>query len=453
MIENRFAQSFNFYSLMKFSIPTMIMMVFMSLYQTVDGVFISNLVGEIALTALNVVYPFTSVVIAVAIMLASGGSAVLAIDMGLGKEQRAKENFTFILLVGILLAIVLTIAGMVWIDPIIWFLGATPRIYQMCYDYLVVMILSTPLAILQLLFQTFFVTAGKPKIGLIFTLLSGVANIVLDALFLGVFHMGVRGAALATAIGYAITALYGLGYFALQRKGQLYFVKPRLRMDVLIKTCLNGSSEMVNNLSIAVTTLLFNLVGLRFLKEEGVAAISIILYAQFIMTAVFMGYANGVAPIFSYKYGANDRPQIRRIFQISIFFISALSIVVFLLSFVLAEPIAMIFSANNLYVLELAKHGFYLFAISFLFTGLNIFASALFTAFSNGIVSGFLSFLRTFVLLVVALLTLPNWIGVNGIWLAVPFAEGIAALVSLFVLYVYQQKYHYAKLKNQPHIE
>lgn len=445
LTKNRFAQSFTFVSLMKFSIPTMIMMVFMSLYQTVDGVFVSNLVGEISLTALNVVYPFTSVVIAAAIMLASGASAVIALDMGMGNAQRAKENFSFIVLVGVIFGAALTLLGLIFIDPIIWFLGATPRIYQMCYDYLLVMVLSTPLAILQLLFQTFFVTAGKPKLGLTLTILSGVANIVLDALFMGVFHWGVSGAAWATAIGYGITALFGLFYFTFNRNGQLYFVKPRLRTAVLKAACLNGSSEMVNNLAVAVTTLMFNVIGLHFLKEEGVAAISIILYAQFIMTAAFMGYSNGVAPIFSYKYGANDRQQIRVLFKLSLRFVTALSGLIFLLSFVVAKPIATVFASDNPYVLNLAVHGFFLFSISFLFTGINIFASALFTAFSNGIISGLLSFLRTFVLLVFALIALPAAIGVDGIWLAVPLAEGIAVILSLAALYAYRNRYHYAR--------
>lgn len=445
MTENRLAQQFDFKSLMRFSIPTMVMMVFMSLYQTVDGVFISNLVGELALTALNVVYPFTSVVIAAAVMLASGASAVIALNMGMGEERKAKENFSFIILTAILISFVITISGVLLIEPIIWFLGATPRIYQMCYDYLLIMVLATPLAMLQLLFQIFFVTAGKPKLGLALTVLSGIANVVLDALLMGTFKMGVRGAAIATAAGYGITAVYGLVYFLFYRKNQLYFVKPKFRISVLKKVCVNGSSEMVNNLAVAVTTLLFNIVGLHFLKEEGVAAISIVLYAQFIMTAVFMGYANGVAPIFSYKYGAGDHVQIRKLFKISMIFVGALSFGVFLLAFVVARPIGLVFSSDNAYVLELAVYGFKLFAGSFLFTGLNIFASALFTAFSNGIVSGALSFLRTFVLLILALIALPAMIGADGIWLAVPAAEGAAVVFSLAVLYWYRKKYHFTK--------
>ncbi len=443
MSENRFEQTFNFPALMKFSVPTMIMMVFMSLYQTVDGVFISNLVGELALTALNVVYPFSSVIIAIAVMLATGASAIIGLDMGLGNIREARKNFSFIVLAGVVLTVIISALAYIFMEPLIYAMGATPLIYQMCADYLRVMILVAPLAVLQILFQAFFVAAGKPKLGLILTVLSGVANIVLDALFMGEFDLGIAGAAWATGIGYGITAVYGLFYFAFCRKGQLYFVRAHLRMEVLKKACLNGSSEMVNNLAIAVTTLIFNVIGIRFLGEEGVAAIAIVLYAQFVMTAAFLGYTNGVAPIFSYKYGADDHQQIRKLYQYSMRFVIALSVVVFLLAFVVARPIAMVFSSDSPYVLDLTIHGFNLFAVSFLFTGLNIFASGLFTAFSNGIVSGCLSMLRTFVLLIIALLALPQLIGPDGIWLAVPLAEGIAVIFSLLALYRYRKKYHF----------
>lgn len=448
MTDNKLAQQFNFKSFMKFSIPTMVMMVFMSLYQTVDGVFLSNLVGELALTALNVVYPYSSVVIAVAVMLASGGSAVIGMNMGMGNSKAAKENFTFFILAALVFSGLMTAFSLIFIDEIILFLGATPKIYQLCYEYLIIMIASTPLAMLQLLFQAFFVAAGKPKLGLILTIASGAANLILDYVFLGILHMGIAGAALATAIGYGITAIYGLFYFALCRKGQLYFVKPKPRLRVLGKACFNGSSEMVNNLAVAITTLLFNLVGLHFLREEGVAAISIVLYSQYIMTAVFMGFSNGVAPIFSFKHGAQDWEQIRKLFKVSMIFVSVLSVFTFLLAFFVAKPIGLVFARHNPYVLKLAIHGFLLFSISLLFTGLNIFTSSLFTAFSNGLISGLLSFLRTFVLLVISLLVLPAQIGADGIWLAIPLAEGIAILFSLLALFCYRKKYHFILKKS-----
>ncbi len=441
MQKNQLAEEYNVGKLMKFTAPTMIMLVFMSLYQTMDAVFISNLVSELGLTALNVVYPFTSVVIAISIMLATGAGAIIALDMGMQKNQEAKQNFTLVVVVGLVLAFIIMVAGMIWIEPLIYALGATPRIYQLCYDYLWVMVVSTPLAMLQMLFQTFFVTAGKPKIGLSLTILGGVLNIVLDYVFIVYCNLGIQGAAIATAIGYSVVALYGLFYFMFNRKGTLYFVKPKLRWNVLENTCLNGMSEMVNNLSVAVTTYLFNIVGLAYLKEEGIAAISIVLYAQYVMTSVFMGYATGVAPVFSYKYGARDTKQIQHIFKISMWFVVVTSVGTYFMSFVLARPIVQVFASHNQYVFDLAVKGFNLFAISFLFTGINIFASALFTAFSNGKVSAMLSFLRTFFLLVIALIFLPKMIGENGIWYAVPLAEGIAVVFSIFAVWKHRKQY------------
>lgn len=449
MTINKLAHQFNFRDLLKFTTPTMIMLVYMSLYQTVDGVFVSNLVGELGLTALNVVYPFTGVIIAISIMLSTGAGTAIALSMGQQKDREAKEDFTVIILVGIVLSAVIMAVGVIYIEPLIYMLGATPKIYQMCHDYLWIMVLSTPLAVLQLLFQTFFVTAGKPKIGLVLTVLGGASNIVLDYLFMVQFNLGIRGAAIATSVGYGIMAVYGLYYFAVHRHGTLYFVKPKLRLHMLKKSCMNGSSEMINNLAVAITTYLFNIVGMAYLKEEGVAAISIILYAQFIMTSVFMGYATGVAPIISYKYGAEDTAQIQKIFKISVIFVLVTSIITFILSFVVAKPIVAVFASQSPYVFDLAVHGFYLFAISFLFTGLNIFASALFTAFSNGKVSAILSFLRTFVFLVIALIGLPMLVGENGVWLAVPLAEGAAVIFSIAAIYKYRHKYHLVGSKTR----
>ena len=434
-MENKLAQNFTITSLLKFTAPTCIMLVFMSLYQMTDAVFVSNFVGENALSALNIVFPIPSIIIALSIMLATGGSAIIAKNMGEGKAQKAKQNFSMIVFVGFLLGIVIMIAGVIWIKPIIKVLGATPILYAYSYDYLFILLLACPLTVLQMLFQTFFVTAGKPHLGLVSTILGGVSNIVLDYLFIVVFHMGVAGAAIATSIGYTLPAIIGLVYFFLNKKGTLYFVKPVFDRIVLLKTCTNGSSEMVTNLAIAIVTLLFNKIMLRFLGENGVAAITIVLYAQFLLTSIFMGFSNGVAPVFSYNYGNNNKAQIKKIFKMSLCIISVLSILMYIISLVFATPIISVFTSSESEVFKITYHGFFLFSISYLFTGVNIFASSMFTAFSNGKISALLSFLRTFVFLVAALLLLPEIMGVDGIWLAVPIAEFIAILVSIFTMY------------------
>lgn len=440
---NGIAQEFNLISLLRFVAPTVVMLVFMSLYQMVDAVFVSKFVGENALSALNIVYPFPSIVIAVSIMLATGGSAIIARNMGEGKEKEAKENFSFIVLVGAVIGVTIATAGILFIEPLIYMLGATPSLYDYCYEYLFILVLSVPLSVFQMLFQSFFVTAGKPHLGLTLTVLGGVSNIVLDYVFIVLCGFGVSGAALATSIGYSIPGLFGLIYFAVSRKGTLYFVKPVFRWGVLFKCCINGSSEMVNNLAVAVTTFLFNVLMLKYAGEAGVAAITIVLYAQFLMTSAFMGFSSGIAPVVSFNYGSGNVRQLKKIFKISVWVITVVSAAVFVIAETCSDVVIMVFTPAGSEVFGLTKYGFAIFSFSFLCTGMNIFASALFTAFSNGKISAILSFLRTFVFLTSCLLFLPLFWGVDGIWLAVPVAEVMALFVSVYYLVRFKKVYQY----------
>lgn len=442
-MNNRLSQNFNAYSLMKFTMPTTIMLIFMSLYQMVDGVFVANFVGENALSALNIVYPVPSVMIAISIMLATGGSAIIARNMGEKKGQEAKENFSLIVLTGLGLGIVFSLVGLLFLKPLIYMLGATEKLYPYCHDYLLILVLTAPLAVFQMLFQTFFVTAGKPHIGLAMTITGGCVNIVFDYIFIKICHWGVAGAAVATAMGYAIPAIAGLLYFSLNREGTLYFVKPVFRKKVLLYTCINGSSEMVNNIAVSITTFLFNILMLKYAGEAGVAAITVVLYAQFLMTSVFMGFSSGVAPVISFNYGKQNNAQLQNVYRISMRVVLIISVIVFALSEFFSTGIIRVFAAPESDVFQIAKHGFTLFSISFLFTGVNIFSSALFTAFSDGKVSAIISFLRTFVFLIVCLLVLPLILEIDGIWLAVPVAEGLALIVSIYYLVRYRKTYHY----------
>ena len=440
---NGIAQEFNLISLLRFVAPTVVMLVFMSLYQMVDAVFVSKFVGENALSALNIVYPFPSIVIAVSIMLATGGSAIIARNMGEGKEKEAKENFSFIVLVGAVIGVAIATAGILFIEPLIYMLGATPSLYDYCYEYLFILVLSVPLSVFQMLFQSFFVTAGKPHLGLTLTVLGGASNIVLDYVFIVLCGFGVSGAALATSIGYSIPGLFGLIYFAVSRKGTLYFVKPVFRWGVLFKCCINGLSEMVNNLAVAVTTFLFNVLMLKYAGEAGVAAITIVLYAQFLMTSAFMGFSSGIAPVVSFNYGSGNVRQLKKIFKISVWVITVVSAAVFVIAETCSDVVIMVFTPAGSEVFGLTKYGFAIFSFSFLCTGMNIFASALFTAFSNGKISAILSFLRTFVFLTACLLFLPLFWGVDGIWLAVPVAEVMALFVSVYYLVRFKKVYQY----------
>lgn len=448
-MDNKLSQNFNAYSLIKFTLPTTIMLVFMSLYQMVDGVFVANFVGANALSALNIVYPAPSIIIAVSIMLASGGSAIIAKNMGEKKAQEAKENFSMIILTGFIFGIAFLILGTFFLKQIILMLGATPNLYDYCYDYLLILVLSSPLAVFQMLFQTFFVTAGKPHIGLAMTITGGCANTVLDYLFIAVLQMGVTGAALATAIGYSIPGIFGLLYFTFNRKGTLYLVKPVFRKRILLYSCANGSSEMVNNIAVSITTFLFNVLMLKYMGEPGVAAITIVLYAQFLMTSVFMGFSTGIAPIISYNYGKQNNSRLQNLFRISIRMVVIISASVFIIAEVFSPYIVRAFAAPESEVFQIAKHGFALFSISFLFTGVNIFSSAMFTAFSDGKISAVISFLRTFVFLVLCLLALPVFLDIDGLWMAVPVAEGLAFIVCLYYLAARKNVYHYMEAKSK----
>ncbi len=442
-MKNKLAQNFTIASLLKFTAPTTIMLVFVSMYQMVDGVFVSNFVGENALSAINIVYPVPSIMIAIAIMLATGGSAVVAKNMGEGKVEEAKQNFSMIIGTTFFIGILCSVIGIIFIEPMIRALGATDILFQYCYDYLYTLILFSPIVMLQMVFQTFLVTAGKPNFGLTLTVMGGFLNIFLDYLFIVKMKMGVRGAAIGTVMGYAIPAIIGAMYFLLNRKGTLYLVKPKLRLRTLAHICLNGSSEMVINLAASITTLMFNKIMLKYMGENGVAAITIVLYAEFLLTSIFMGFSSGVAPIFSYNYGNENYTQIKKLFKMSIRLIGIFSISMFVMAMVFAKPIISVFVNRGSAIFDITYRGFLLFSISYLFTGVNIFASSMFTAFSNGRISAIISFLRTFVFLVLSLIILPIIIGSDGIWLSVPLAELLSFGVSIMYIIRNRYEYHY----------
>lgn len=400
------------------------------------------MLGTNALSAANIVYPVISIVFAVGIMLSTGGSALIAKKLGEGKEREAREDFSFLTLVSFLFGIAILLIGNIFIEPIVRALGSTDALLPYCVDYLSVSLLLAPAAMLQMMFQTFFVTAGKPLIGLMLTISGGVANMILDYLFMGPFNMGISGAALATGIGELIPAVIGLFYFLFTRHS-LYLTKPVVRFQVLKESCFNGSSEMVTNLSTAVVTYLFNITMLKFLGEPGVAAITIVLYGQFLFNALYMGFSMGVAPVISYNHGSQNLPLLKRIFKICIGFISISSILITIMALVSSPVIVEIFTPIGSATYDIAKTGFFLFSINYIFAGINIYSSSMFTAFSDGKVSALISFVRTFVLIVLNILLLPYLIGVNGVWLAVPAAEFMTLFLSVYLFYKKRDVYHY----------
>lgn len=443
-MNNSLARSFTAKTLLQFAFPTVFMMVFTALYTMVDGIFVANYVGSNALSAVNMVYPAMSIIIAVAVMLATGGSAVVSFNMGEGRHRMALENFSMLTLVAGILGVLVAVFGTIFLEPILRLMRVTPLTHQHAREYLFPIIVSAPLAMFQMLFQAFFVTAGRPKLGMALTLAGGCANILLDWLFVAVFSWGTMGAAVATAIGYAIPGVAGLLYFLLYRKGTLYLVRPKFRGRVLLLSCGNGASEMVTNLAGALSTFLFNAIMLARCGEDGVAAMTVILYAQFLLNSAFMGFSGGVAPVFGYHYGAQNRKELHKLFRICMIFVVGLSACMFVLALVLQQPIISVFARPGTNVFSIAHSGFGLFAIGFLFAGTNIFASGFFTAFSDGKTSAIISLMRTFVCFLACIELMPRLFGLPGVFLAVPVAELLTLAISIWYFLRKRKVFGYA---------
>ena len=419
---NPLSEDFHTFSLIRFAFPSMAMMLFMGVYTITDTIFAARFIDTNALSAINIVCPVLNLIVGMGTMLAAGGRAVVAREMGSKRAGEARSNFTLIILTGALLGLAVSLIGFVFLEEIIRGLGASELLLPYCRDYLRIQLFFAAGNIMQVLYQNLFVTAGKPGLGLVLSVFAGIANIVFDYIFIVLLQMGIRGASLGTSIGYMIPTLAGTVFF-FTGKSELHFCRPKMDLAVLGKSCSNGASEMVSQLSSAVTTFLFNGAMMRLMKEDGVAAITVIIYSQFLLTTLFIGFSMGTAPVISYNYGSQNEKRLKKVVRICFCFIGAVSLLVFLFSLFAGRHIAGIFSGTNTHVYELAKDGFAIFSFSFLFSGCNIFASALFTALSNGKVSAAISFFRTFGLITVFLLVLPRFLGVAGVWAAIPAAE------------------------------
>lgn len=434
--ENPLAQEFDFRLLLQFAFPTIVMMVFMGLYTIVDTVFVSRFVNTDALSAMNIVCPVINLTVGLGTMLATGGSAIIAREMGEGREIRASQDFTWIICAGVGLGLLISLVGVLFIEPLIRGLGASRRLFPYCREYLMMILFFTPASILQVLFQNFLVTAGRPGFGMVLSVGAGAANLLLDYLFMVPLQLGIRGAALGTGIGYLIPGLAGFFFFA-GNNGSLKFCIPKPEFSVLVKSCSNGFSELVSQMATAVTTFCFNLVMMRLLSENGVAAITIMIYTGFLLNTLYIGFSMGVAPIVSYQYGQRNYKGLKKVFKICISFIAVVSVIIFVLSMAFGTPLAGIFSIPGTQVYDIARKGFLIFPFSFLFCGINIFASAFFTALSNGRVSALISVLRSFVWILFFLFTLPLLWKETGVWLAVPLSE----LVTMFISSVFLWKH------------
>lgn len=441
-MENSLEKKVTLTSLIKYTLPTVVMMMFFSLYTIVDGMFISKFVGANALSATNIVYPVINILIGIGVMFATGGSAIVAKTMGENKNEDAREYFTIITISAIVVGIVVEIICIIFMKDIIYALGSTESLYYNCKEYLFFMIIFTPFIILKLYFDYFLVTAGVPNLGLLSSVAGGILNIVLDYVFIAEFNMGVRGAALATCIGYVVPSLVGIIYF-FNKNNLLHFVKPKLNINVILRSCSNGISEMVTQISSALTTFLFNIVMIKFLGEDGVAAITIMLYIQFLLNSAYLGFTSGVSPRISYNYGRQDEKQVENLFKYSLIIICVFGLVTFFMSRAMSEILISLFAEKGSSLFDISHNGFMIFSIAFLVAGINIFGSGMFTAFSNGKISAILSFMRTFVFFLMGIFILPRIMGVNGVWLVVPFAEVSTMIVSLTFMYKYKKAYLY----------
>lgn len=434
---NPLAKKYTPFSLFVFALPNIIMMVFLSMYVIVDGTFISRYVGTTALSAVTMVYPITCLEMAIGIMIATGGSAIIAKAMGENEREKAKQYFTMLTCVEILFGLFFAVFGNLFMEQIFRILGVSAAQYELAASYLSILFWFAPCFFLQTAFQTFFVTAGKPTLGLIVTVVAGVLNIVLDYVFMAVWKFGVAGAAVATGIGYSIAAVSGLIFFLINRKG-LHFTKFMFEGNIFLKVCGNGSSEMVTNLANAVTTFLFNYTFMKYYGEDGVASISILIYFQYVFTAIYFGYANGISPIVSFKYGEKNSEELKKLLKYGVVFILICSVISFAAAHLISGSVFQAFAPKTSNVYKISTEGFPIHSIGFLLMGISVFASSWFTALSDGKTSAIISFTRTFLLLACFILILPMIFGTTGIWLAVPLAE--ACGVGLSIIYLMKKK-------------
>lgn len=435
---------FTYKRLLRFVLPSILMIICSSVYGIVDGFFVSNFVGKTPFAAVNLIMPVLMAVAAIGFMVGTGGSAIVSKAMGEGKKEQASEYFSLLIYMAFIFGAVISVAGFVWMRPISIALGATGALLESCVLYGRILFCAMPFFILQYAFQSFFIVAERPGLSLRINIIAGVTNAVLDYLLIVVFPLGLAGAAVATIVGQLVGSVIPFLYFAGRNDSPLRLVKWKWNAQILRDACINGSSEMVTSLSSSVINVLYNFQLMRLAGENGVAAYGVIMYVNIIFMAIFMGYSFGSAPIVSYHYGAAHHKELKNLFEKSIRFLLGSGIVLLVLSAVFARPLVMIFASKDIELLEMTTRGFRLYALSFLFMGFNVWGSAFFTALNNGAISATISFLRTLVFQIVAVFVLPALLGIDGIWLSIVVAEMLSLAVTGFFLATRKAQYQYA---------
>lgn len=434
---------FNYKKLFGFSLPSIIMMIFTSVYGVVDGFFVSNYVGKTPFAAVNFIMPFLMILGSIGFMFGAGGGALIAKTLGEGKHEQANKYFSLFIYVSIISGIVIMAAALLFLHPIAELLGAEGTMLDACVLYGRIILAALPALILQYAFQNFFIAAEKPQLGLVVSIAAGATNIIGDALFVAVFHWGLAGAAAATALGQVVGGVIPLLYFAHPNTSLLRLTKTKWNGRALLKACTNGSSELMSNISISLVSMLYNIQLIKYAGENGVAAYGVLMYVNMIFLATFIGYSNGTAPVVSYHYGAGNYTEVKNVLKKSLFIIGIFSISMFVIAEVMAVPLSKIFVGYDKDLLELTTRAFTIYSFSFLFSGIAIYGSAFFTALNDGLTSALISFLRTLLFQVVAVLLLPIIWEVDGIWISVVAAEIVAAVVTILFLAGKRTKYHY----------
>lgn len=435
----RIEHSISFRWLIAFAAPTIVSSIFMNVYTAVDGAFVARYVNTDALSAINITLPLTYLVSAVGTMFASGGNALVAKKIGEGKEVEAREDFSLLIAGAFVSSVLMSILFYLFLEPLCTFLGADENLLPYCVEYMLPILVVIPFTVFSTVFQLSYITVGRAELGLALSILGGVLNIIFDWLFVAVFGWGIAGAAVATNIGYVVPSLAGLVFFAFGRRKILYIVKPVWRGSSLAKSCTNGSSEMVSILAFSVVTVLFNHILMGLAGADGVAALSIIWYAQGLFGGLFRGYVTGISSVVSYNLGRGDKERLSRLFSLSVLTIGVAALVVTAGSWIFGEDVVSIFSRDNPGVRQIALHGFRIVSVSFLMMAFNVFSSGWFTALNDGRTSAILSFSRTIIFMILPVLVLPRFLGLDGVWLSMSAGEGMSLVMTIFYFLKYRK--------------
>jgi len=437
------SDSFTYKKLILFTIPSIAMMVFSSIYGIIDGYFISNFIGDTEFAAVNFIIPFTMILGSFGFMFGSGGSALIAKTLGMGEGKKANSLFSLFVYIILITSLVLGVLGIIFIKPIAIMLGAEGKMIDSAVSYGRILLISLPFCMAQIAFQSFFPLAEKPHLGFIITVIAGITNIVLDALFIVVFKWGVVGAAVATSISQVLGGLLPILYFVFSKNCILRIGKTRIDFRSIGQASTNGMSEFLSNIAMSLVSMIFNSQLMKYEGEKGVATYGVLMYVGFIFFAVFIGYSMGAAPVIGYHYGAENKKELKGVLKRSLVIVGILSVVMVISSLLLSYPLSKLYVGYNEELMNLTVRAFKLFSFVFLFSGISIFGSSFFTSLNNGFISALISFLRTIVFQVIAIFTLPLIMGTDGIWLSIVFGDFAAALVAVICLLSNKKRYGY----------